>query len=80
MWKNFVNNILNSATKLVLLTMTIALCVLTRFGIVDWWEFIIICSMVFSFYFKGTTTTADKDLNPTIVNVPNTKERSDDEA
>ena len=63
MRKSFVSNILNSATKLVLLIITIALCILTWFGKVDWDSFIVISSMVFTFYFSGTTTNAKQDLS-----------------
>jgi len=63
MRKSFVSNILNSATKLVLLIITIALCVLIWFGKVDGDSFIVISSMVFTFYFSWTTTNAKQDLS-----------------
>jgi len=63
MIKEFVSNILNSATKIVLLILTLALCLLTWLWIVSEDSFIPIISMVFGSYFKGTTTNANNDLS-----------------
>lgn len=63
MRKQFVPKVLQSATKIVLLILTVSLVVLTFYWIVGGDMFMTICVMVFSFYFKDSTTTAKKDLD-----------------
>lgn len=47
------NKLLSSASKLVFLLMTVALIVLTFIGKVDAKDFIVLASMVFTYYFSN---------------------------
>lgn len=48
--------ILNSASKIVFILMTVGVIVMTFIGIVDAKDFIVLCSMVFAFYFTKSPT------------------------
>ena len=53
-------HVLKSATKIVLVILTIALVPLTYLGIVESKDFVMLVSMVFMAYFKNSQTSADK--------------------
>lgn len=63
MWKNIVDNILNSATKIVLIILTVSLCLLVAFGKVTEDAFIPLVWVVYWFYFKQSSTNSGNDLN-----------------
>lgn len=54
--------ILSSASRIVLIIMTIALCIFTYLGQVDWKDFVVLISVVFTYYFtkNGSATTPQK--------------------
>jgi hypothetical protein len=56
------DKLLTSASKLVFLLMTIALIVLTFSGRVDAKDFVVLASMVFTFYFSNKGTPQDDFL------------------
>jgi hypothetical protein len=56
-------NILNSASKIVFILMTLAVIILTVIGIVEAKDFIVLASMAFAFYFSNKPT----DSNGTIL-------------
>jgi len=58
-------NILNSATKIVLLLIIITMCVLTLIKIVDAKDFMNVVSVVVAFYFWQKT--ANTDMNDAMV-------------
>jgi len=54
--------IFKSATKIVLLMLSLAMIVGLFTGHIAGEQFMMIASMVFAFYFKGSTTNVDTDL------------------
>ena len=56
-------NILNSATKLVLLILAVSLCVLAFLGKVSEEAFISLVGVVFWFYFTGSSTNSASDMS-----------------
>ena len=63
-WYNLYMKILSSASRLVFLIMTVALCVFTYKGIVDPKDFMMLASMSFTFYFtrKSENTQSGQSL------------------
>ena len=57
-------NILASASKLVFLVMTLALCLFTWFWIVEAKDFVMLVGMVFSYYFAKNQTAETQAKTP----------------
>lgn len=57
-------NILASASKLVFLVMTLALCLFTWFWIVEAKDFVMLVGMVFSYYFAKNQNTESQAKTP----------------
>ena len=60
-------NILNSASKIVFILMTIALIALTMMKIVDAKDFIMMCAMAFTYYFSKPRTPSSSITTSTTV-------------
>lgn len=56
-------NILESASKIVFISLALALVGLTAFGIVEPKDFITLCSMAFTFYFANKGNQENNFLN-----------------
>ena len=69
MLKDFVRNILNSATKIVLLLLAISLCIFVWMWKISEEAFIPIVGTVFWFYFGWSKTNANTDLDQADKNV-----------
>lgn len=54
--------ILKSASRIVLIIMTLALCLFTYLWQVDWKDFVVLISVVFTYYFtkNGSATPPQK--------------------
>lgn len=55
-------NMFNSASRLVLLTMTLTVCCAFLLGLLDSKDFLMLAGMVFAFYFTKTDKNTDPDF------------------
>ncbi len=55
-------NMFNSASRLVLLTMTLTVCTAFLLGLLDSKDFLMLAGMVFAFYFTKTDKNTDPDF------------------
>lgn len=62
--------ILQSASKIVFISLTIGLIILTFLGKVDPKDFIMLTAMAFTFYFSKPTTPDTSTTTSTTTNIP----------
>ncbi len=54
--------IISSASRIVLILMTVALCYFTYLGQVDWKDFVVLISVVFTYYFTKNWSKTNNDI------------------
>ncbi len=77
---DMIKSIFSSATKLVLLMVSLTACVAFMMGVLKEESFYSIAMMVLGFYFGRTTTNAQTDLSDITNNVQDRQKKSNNEA